>query len=102
MLGNWLSSRAALWVILSCAFGEVYFLHGLSVGEGPGIGQSPENRNRMPSVGGELFFFFFLNQRFPQPLPWFYLFIYLWLHWVFLAACRLLIVVASLVVEHGL
>lgn len=23
-------------------------------GEGPGIGQSPENRNRMPSVGGEL------------------------------------------------
>ena len=32
----------------------------------------------------------------------FYLFIYLWLHWVFIAACELFRVVASLVVEHGL
>ena len=34
-----------------------------------------------------------------------YLFIlinYFWLRWVFVAMCRLLIVVASLVVEHGL
>ena len=39
-----------------------------------------------------------------------YLFIYFWLHWVFIAACglplvvvpRLLIAVASLVAEHGL
>ena len=54
-------------------------------------------------------FFFFFN---------FYLFIYFWLHWVFFAACRLSLVVASggysslqlrglliavalLVVEHG-
>ena len=52
-------------------------------------------------------------------LKFIYLFIYLWLHWVFIAACRLfsscgewgllfvavrglLIAVASLVVDHGL
>ena len=31
-----------------------------------------------------------------------YLFIYLWLHWVFVAVHGLLIAVASLVAEHGL
>ena len=31
-----------------------------------------------------------------------YLFIYFWLHWVFVAAHELLIAVASLVVEHRL
>ena len=38
-----------------------------------------------------LFGFFFFNK-----------FIYFWLHWVFVVVCRFLIVVASLVVEHGL
>ena len=37
------------------------------------------------------FFFFPIN-----------LFIYFWLHWVFVAGCGFLIVVASLVAEHGL
>ena len=39
-------------------------------------------------------FFFFLRILF--------YFIQFWLHWVFVAVCRLLIVVASLVAEHGL
>lgn len=53
MLGNWLSSRAALWVILSHALVKSIFSMAFQWGEGPGIGQSPENRNRMPSVGGK-------------------------------------------------
>ena len=31
-----------------------------------------------------------------------YVYMYVWLCWVFIAACGLLIVVASLVAEHGL
>ena len=51
MLGNWLSSRTALWVILSRALVRSIFSMAFQWGEGPGIGQSLENRNRMPSVG---------------------------------------------------
>ena len=51
-----------------------------------------------------LFFFYYSH---PSGMKWhvivvFILFIYFWLGWVFVAVRSLLIVVASLVVEHGL
>lgn len=51
MLGNWLSSRTVLWVILSHALVRSIFSVAFQWGEGTGTGQSLENRNRMPSVG---------------------------------------------------
>ena len=36
------------------------------------------------------------------PVDLFYLFIYFWLRWVFVAVCGLLIALASLVAEHRL
>ena len=74
------------------------------------LGMSPQPLTMVQSDAGILFFLFLLINLF--------LFIYFWLRWAFVAArglslaatsgdtlrcmCRLLIVVASLVVEHGL
>ena len=47
--------------------------------------------NFIGKLKGAFAFLFFIN-----------LFIYFWLHWVFVVVCELLIVMASLVAEHGL
>ena len=53
----------------------------------------PRHRESRASRAAQDFFFF--NK-------FIYSFIYFWLHWVFVAVRGLLIVVASLVAEHGL
>ena len=49
-------------------------------------------RKRDYTVKGQLFFFFFYK----------FIYLFICLHWVFIAVRGLLIAVASLVVEHGL
>ena len=86
-----LGTRAQqLWLAGSRAQAQLLWCTGLVAPWHVGSSQT-RDRTRVPCTGRRILFF-----------NLFVLFIYFWLHWIFIVVSGLLIVVASFVAEHGL